>query len=118
MSEDKSFETNLPSSARISLMDQPDEKRLILHLLYAEKSCRGGNMQFSGGNVRATGQIEIIEDLIPLHEIELSLKTDKKVKSVCLQPQGRKLDAEITDEAVRIKLDSFTCHAMIELNYE
>ncbi|MFI4912855.1 MAG: beta-galactosidase trimerization domain-containing protein [Sedimentisphaeraceae bacterium JB056] len=114
---DKSFKTNLPSSARVSLMDQSENNRLVLHLLYAEKSCRGGAMQFEGGNIRATGQIEIIEDLNPLYNVEVELKTDKQVKSVFLQPENKQIDAVIENGKVKFKLDSFTCHAMIEMNY-
>jgi hypothetical protein len=117
LGSDKSFDTNLPSTARISLMDQADKNRLVLHLLYAEKACRGGNMQFSGGNIRATGQIEIIEELGPLTDIKVKLKTDKKIKSVFLQPEGRKLEFTEESGGITVKLDSFTCHAMIELNY-
>ncbi len=113
----KSLNTNLPSTARVSLMDQPEENRLVLHLLYAEKTCRGGDMKFSGGNVKAAGTIEIIEELTPLHNIEISLKTDKTIKSVNLQPENRKLDFESAENMVDFKIDSFNCHAMIVMDY-
>lgn len=117
LGEGKSLETGLPSTARISLMDQAAEQRLVLHLLYAEKSCRGGAMNFSGGNIQSSGQIEIIEDLSPLHDVRVRLKTDKPVKRVMLQPEGREIVATIQNGQVEFTLDSFTCHAMVEMNY-
>lgn len=117
LADDSSLTTSLPSTARVSLMEQPAENRLVLHLLYAEKSCRGGSMDFSGGNMMSTGQIEIIEELTPLNDVEVSLKTTKPVKSVILQPEGRKINTTIENGKVSFKLDSFKCHAMIEMNY-
>jgi hypothetical protein len=113
---DKSLITNLPSTARISLMDQVTERRLILHLLYAEKISRGGlNLNISGGTI--SGQIEIIEELTPLHQLTVRLKTDKPVRSVMLQPEGKKIEAEMSNGEISFTLDSFVCHALIELNY-
>lgn len=117
LGQDKSFKTNLPSTARVSLMNQPAGNRLILHLLYAEKICRGGNMQFSGGNIRATGQIEVIEELMPLYNVAVELKTDKPVKNAVLQPEGKEIAIKTENGKLSLALDSFTCHAMIELNY-
>jgi hypothetical protein len=113
----KSLKTNLPSTARVSLMDQPTEQRLVLHLLYAEKSCRGGAMNFSGGNIKSSGQIEIIEELTPLHNVTVRLKTDKPVKRVVLQPAGREVAATIQNGQVEFTLDSFACHALVEMSY-
>ncbi len=116
--EGKLLQTNLPSTARVSLMDQADKNRLILHLLYAEKSCRGGSMEFSGGNVQAVGQIEIIEELTSLHQVTVRLKTDKPVTCVVLQPEGRSIDAKVENGTIEFALDSFACHAMVEIGYQ
>ncbi len=113
----KSLETNLPSTARVSLMDQEEECRLVLHLLYAEKSSRGGVTQFPAGNIRDSVQVEIIEELTSLHQVAVRLKTDKSVKSVVLQPEGHVVDARIENGYVEFSLDSFACHAMVEMKY-
>ncbi len=117
LAEGKSLTTSMPSTARVSLMNQSDKNRLVLHLLYAEKICRGGTMQFSGGNIRATGQIEVIEEIAPLYNVNVELKTDKPVKSVTLRPDGKPVAAKIENGKVSFTLDCFTCHAMLELNY-
>lgn len=117
LADEKSLATNLPSTARISLMDQAAEHRMVLHLLYAEKICRGGGTFQVSGSEPMSGQVEVIEDLIPLHQITVRLKTTKPVKSVMLQPEGRKIDAYIEDGCISFVLDSLTCHAIVELSY-
>lgn len=118
LADEKSLEISLPSSARVSLMEQPEENRFVLHLLYAEKVCRGGNLQLSGGTVQGSGQIEIIEDLTPLHQVRVCLKTRKPVSRVFLQPEGREVDAQIETGRVSFSIDSFLCHAMVEIHCE
>jgi hypothetical protein len=117
LGEGKSLKTNLPSTARLSLMDQPDYNRLVLHLLYAEKVCRGGGTDLSSCNIKAPSQIEVIEDLTPLSDINIEIKPQKKVSKAILQPQGRDLEIGKGGRIVKLNIDSFVCHAMIELQY-
>ena len=117
LDEDKTLETNLPSTARISFMNQQDQSRFILHLLYAEKITRGGNIDFLSSNIKASSQIEIIEHLLPLSDIKIKLTHERPIKKALLQPQGQELEVTKEDGAVKFNIDSFTCHAMIELQY-
>jgi hypothetical protein len=118
LGDDKSLKTNMPSTARVSLMHQPDKSRYILHLLYANKISRGGKMSLSGGNVQTAGRdVEIIEELVPLADVKIQLRLDECVKSVKLQPEDKTLEAEIDAKSVSCKLDSFISHAMIVMNY-
>ena len=114
---DNTLKTNLPSTARVAITRQSKENRLVLHLLYAEKSCRGGSMEFSGGNIKSTGQIEVIEELSALHNIKITIKTDKPIKTATLQPEGKSLQFDYSNDEISIKLESFCCHAMIVLDY-
>jgi hypothetical protein len=68
-------------------------------------------------NVKATTKDEVIEELLPLYNTEVTLKTAKLVKSISLEPQSKELDFKQIDNAVNIKIDEFTCHQMIVLNY-
>ncbi len=117
--ETAAVETNLPSTARITLMDQPGQNRLVLHLLYANTIYRGGPMQLEGGTMKRNNDgIEVIEELIPLHDTSVKLATDKNITACTLQPQNKKLDFEIKKGCVELKLDSFTCHQVITLDYK
>ena len=106
--------TNLPSTARLSLTLQPSEKRHILHLLYAPTISRGGVMQLSGGNVSGGRSVEVIEELPPLHNIELTLHLPEAVRAARLAPQGTELPLEKSGCRLTVRILEFSCHQMIE----
>jgi hypothetical protein len=110
------LKTNLPSTARVSLNYQPAERRYILHLLYANTISRGGSMNLSGGTVSASGlTIQVIEDLLPLHDISITLANLPRISRVTLEPQGQEAEFIQKEGAIYLQLDGFTCHQMIVL---
>lgn len=113
MGEATSLTTNLPSTARVNLMHQADHQRHVLHLLYANTVSRGGEVQMPGGVARATKGFEIIEELIPLHDVEVVLRLDRPVQRVTLEPQGH--DASFTQDGERlaVQLGKLSCHQMV-----
>jgi hypothetical protein len=113
MGDTLTLSTNLPSTARITLTEQSQESRLVLHLLYAPTVSRGGVMQLSGGNVSGGKSVEVIEDLPPLHDIEITLQAP--VKSARLVPQGGDVTLEKSGDRVTLRLPKFSCHQMIEI---
>jgi|UniRef100_UPI00404B0F3B hypothetical protein len=100
--------TNLPTAARINILEQRKERRYVAHLLYATTSMRGS---FNGNPV------EIIEDLMPLRDTQVKLQLSKKVKSVKLVPEGGELEFRIEDGVVAFNVPEFTAHQMVELAY-
>ena len=106
--------TNLISTARLSLTNQPHEKRHILHLLYAPTISRGGIMQLSGGNVSGGKNVEVIEELPRLHDVEITLRLPASVQSARLVPQGDLLAFERDGDCLKLNLAGFSCHQMIE----
>ena len=73
------LEANAPSGAEITLFSQ--KGRFISHILYYPKE-------------RRTPDLDIIEDVIPLTDVYLKVKTDKMPRRVYLAPQ--ELDLEYT----------------------
>ncbi len=96
--------SNLPSVARCTVTTDPQAHRDIVHLLYAPMVKRGGNT-------------EIIEDLIPLSDIRLAVRTEHPVKSVRIVPDGETLDFSVENGCCRFTVNHFTCHAMIALEW-
>jgi hypothetical protein len=116
LGDQATLETNLPSTARVSLNHQPEERRYVLHLLYANTISRGGAMNLSGGTVSASGlSIEIIEELLPLRGIEITLANLLPITRATLEPQGVKLAFTQEGNRLRLHLDEFTCHQMVVL---
>ena len=94
----KTLKTNLPAQGIVTLMKQSD--RLICHLLYARPVKRGNG-------------IEVIEDIVPIYNVELAIKTDKKINKVYLAPQKEDIDFTYENGYISVKLDKIECHQMV-----
>lgn len=101
-------EANLPSTARVNVLEQRAERRYVAHLLFAVTSTRGKFRDLP---------VEIIEDLVPLRDTTVTLRLPRKVKSVRLVPDGGDLPFEVKDGAVTFTVPEFTAHQMVELGY-
>ena len=104
LGEDKTITTNLPAQGIVTLMDQAKEHRYVNHLLYAAPVKRG----------RKT---EIIEDLVPIYETEVSINMYSRPKRVYLAPQMKDLPFDYTDGILTYTVDKFTCHQMVVIDY-
>lgn len=119
LGDDESFTSNMPSTARVSLMEQPDESRYVLHLLYANTIARGSNTVLSEeGYVHPPSRIEVIEELLPLHDVQVSLRLPKTVKRITLEPQAQEITHTVDGDRITLSLDKFTCHQMVVLHYQ
>ncbi len=98
----KTIKTNLPAQGVITLTENGDSQ--IVHTLYASAVLRGENTQ-------------IIEDLIPIYDTTVSVKTDKKPRSVTLVPENKKLKFKYKDGKVEFTIPKFECWQMTEIKY-
>lgn len=111
---DLSLQSSLPTAARVSLMHQPDASRHVLHLLYAVPVKRGADQSAYATGVQA---VEIIEDLVPLFDIECSVRVPQEVKGVRLAPSGDKIEYSRTGDRINFTVPKLLCHQMVELIY-
>ncbi len=100
----KTLFTNLPAQGVVSLMDQTKVHRYVNHLLYASPVSRGW-------------QIQIIEDIIPIHDTFVELRIDKQPKRVYLAPEMKDLDYTYEDGVLTYTIDKFENHAMVVIDY-
>ncbi len=100
LGEEKSIKTNLGSMGIVTLQEQKQENRFIAHMLYAVPTKRGKN-------------IEIIEDLYPVYDIELSVKLPKDVKRVYLAPENKEIPFENNNGNINVRIDKVHCHQMV-----
>jgi len=115
---DQRLRTNLPSTARVSLMHQPAERRMVLHLLAANLILRGAETKLSPeGYVYGAHQLEVIEDLIPLRGVQVRLRAGVAVKRATLEPQGVELPFQREGETIHFEMPEFACHQMAVLHY-
>ena len=94
----KTLKTNLPAQGLVTLMKQSD--RLICHLLYASPVKRGNG-------------IEVIEDIVPIYNVELAIKTNRKINKVYLAPQKEDIDFTYDNGYISVKLAKIECHQMV-----
>ena len=92
--------TNLPAQGVQTVMRQLGHERTIIHVLYASPVKRGED-------------IEVIEDLLPLHDISLALRVNDTPKRVYLAPQQTDLPFTVTDGVLQATIPSFCCHQMV-----
>jgi hypothetical protein len=95
-------ESNLPSSGRFTLMRQDAQKRDILHLLFATPVKRGNG-------------VEVIEELLPLHDVSVAVRRSGKPGTVKLVPQGTAVPFTYEGGRVRFTVPELVCHQMVEL---
>ncbi len=69
--------TNLPSAGRVSFLQQAAKKRYVAHLLYSPGLQRGDVM--------------VIEDFLPVPNVEIEVDVPEKIKTVYQIPGGKKL---------------------------
>ncbi|MES2308312.1 MAG: alpha-amylase family protein [Verrucomicrobiota bacterium] len=108
------LETNLPSTARVSLMRQELHHRTVLHLLYASKLNRGGEMMLQGGNLsKRAKSIEVIEELLPLRDSRVKVHLPHPVQRVSLEPSGIEMTFQQNNGWVEIEIPEWSCHQMV-----
>jgi hypothetical protein len=112
--------SNLPSSARVTWTRQAGPGRDVLHLLHAAPQSRGGSASelAKGGRIRSPSVVEVIEDVLPLHDVRLSLAVPRAVRQATLEPQGQPLTVT-SEQSGRIELTVpvVSVHQMIALQY-
>lgn len=104
--ERPSLEIGLPAQGIATLQHQAGERRFVQHTLYASPVRRGAG-------------VEVIEDIVPLHNIEVTVRLpEREVARVYLAPQGTELPYETDGEAVRYTIGELHGHQMVVLDYK
>jgi hypothetical protein len=82
--------------------------------VYAPTISRGGVIELSGGNTTGGRSVEVIEELPPVFNTEVTLRLPGIKKSL-LAPSGAPVELQQNDDTVTIRIPEFSCHQMIEL---
>lgn len=94
---------NLQSCGRQSFLKQEKENRYVAHLLYAPALQRG--------------EVQVIEDFVPISGVEIEVNVPEKVKKVYQIPDGKKLSFKREGNIILVKVPTFTMHTGIVLEY-
>ncbi len=100
LGEEKTLTIALPDRGIVTLQKQPEDRRLVVHLLFAYTSLRGKG-------------IEVIEDQVPLYQIPLEIKLMEKPKSVYLAPEKQRLDYQYQEGRLTCTIPQLFIHQMV-----
>ena len=98
------FKTDGPTHLFTAINDQADQSRYVAHVLNYIPQLK-------------SEQVEIVEDIIPLHDLSITLNMPKKITKATLVPQGIEVAITDTDAGQVIKLDKLNNKQVIELAY-
>ena len=96
-------EVDGPSALLANLHEQPQQRRQILHLLYYVPERRGTDF-------------DTIEDVVPLHDLAVSVRTEKQVTQIRLVPEEQAIPFEQQGNRVTFIVPRLNGHQMIELS--
>ena len=102
MADDATVIANIPDRAVVTYTRQEKESRNILHLLFAHTTVRGKNT-------------EVIEDTVPLYNVECRIKRNEKPSKITLVPSCQELAFEFTDGRVKFTVPEVNIHQMVEI---
>ena len=92
----------LPSAGRVTLLHQENQKRFIIHLLYAPPLERGRCL--------------VIEDLPEIHNVELYINLGKRIKNAYFLNLNKNI--RITqNKKINVTVDKFRMHEALILEY-
>jgi hypothetical protein len=93
----------LPSCGRSAVTWQEDEKRHLLHFLYAAPVKRGA--------------VEVIEDIVPLQDIAVSFRAMQEPRRVILVPEGRELSTQWQNGQLSFTLPKLEMAQIVAVEY-
>lgn len=96
-------EHNGPSSVVITLNEQQAKKRVVLHLLHYIPERRGT-------------AFDIVEDIIPLYNLNITLNSGRTLTKAKLVPQQEELPIKMDGNRIEISVPKLNGHQMIELS--
>jgi hypothetical protein len=101
----KALTTDGPSTILSALNDQPAKGRLVTHILHYIAERRGE-------------EFDVIEEIIPLYNLNVTVNTNKKIKAAKLVPENTTIKFTQKGDTVVFNLAKLNGHQMIELAYK
>lgn len=111
---ERSVNVILPSSGRISYMSQPEEKRDLLHVLFCQSQLRGEN----GFGWTGHQKMEIIEDAVPLYDVECDVAIEREIKKEILGTSALEIPFSMAGGRIKFVIPELYLHEVIVLAWE
>ena len=96
--------SGLGSQGRCTMIHQREQNRYCINMTYASPVRRG--------------KAEIIEDIMPVRNVDVEVKLDQEIASVMSIPDGQTLNFTQMNGVLCVTLPELTCHAALVLKYK
>jgi len=99
-----------PMSVELTAFERNNGSQLILHLV---------NYQAEIGKYVKSESFESrhqVQEILPVFNLQLAVRTDRKVKKVSIQPEGVSPEYEQDNGVVRITIPRVDCHSMVVID--
>lgn len=96
------YEVGLPSAGRTCLRRQEEEKRFVFHLAYA--------------NPMRRGRAEVIEDIVPMFNVPVSIRMERKPARVMLVPEKKEIAFDWKKGRLSFTVPCVNCHQAVEID--
>jgi len=93
----------LGSQGRCTMVSQPDKRRFCINMIYASPIRRG--------------KAEIIEDIMPVYNIRLTLRTSEKIKNIYIGLTGENIDFTQKGDEISFVVPELCCHTSVVVEY-
>ncbi len=93
-----------PTTVVMTLNEQPRERRWVLHALHYIPERRGQ-------------AFDVLEDVVPLRDVRVSVRSERAPRSVRLVPQGVALEHAHREGRVEFRIPEIAGHQMVELAF-
>lgn len=106
-----SIHLKAPMSVEITAFRRNNGSQLVIHLV---------NYQLETGKTLISRDFEsrhLVQEIIPVHDLELTLRVDGEVKKVCLQPENIALSFQKKKDEIKIAIPGLKCHSMVIVDF-
>jgi hypothetical protein len=96
-------ELKAPASVELTAFEREDGEQLVVHLVNCQPEV--------GRELYHTRHV--IQEIIPVHHLELTARVGRPVRAVHLQPTDTPLIYQQEGDEVKVQIDRLDCHAMV-----
>jgi hypothetical protein len=93
-----------PSTLQITVTNQPDHNRWVIHLLHFIPE-------------RRSKELDVIEDVIPLFNVKLFVRTPQEIREAVLVPDGASLTVRHEGPYLIFQVPRIDGHSMVSLAF-
>jgi hypothetical protein len=102
-----------PISVEITVFEKEDGSQMVTHLVnYQPEIGKNFVNQERVSEVRWEGR-HLVQEILPVYDLELIVRDSRKVKKVELQPEGEDLTFRQENNEIHVRIPRLDCHSMV-----